>query len=277
MTVPNITLNNGVAMPQFGLGVFQTKAGEEVEQAVAAALEAGYRSIDTAAAYQNEDGVGRAIAASGIPRDDIFLTTKLWNEEQGYDSTLRAFEASLKKLAMDYVDLYLIHWPIPPKSAETWRAFERIYAEKRARSIGVSNYHIHHLKDLAKTATITPAVNQVELHPRLIQRELRDYCKAHSIAVEGWSPIMRGGELLEDSTITELAERHRKSPVQVILRWHIQHGLITIPKSKTPERIRTNIEIFDFELAPDEIARIDALDTGQRIGPEPDEMAKKYV
>lgn len=268
--VPTITLNNGVEMPQLGFGVWQVPP-QEAATAVTTALEAGYRSIDTAAAYENEEGVGRALAESGLPRDEVFVTTKLWNAEQGYDSTLRAFDASLARLGLDVVDLYLIHWPMPQvdKYVDTWRAFEKIYSEGRARAIGVSNFQPAHLNRLNELGGTVPAVNQIELHPRLQQAELRAFHARHGIATEAWSPLAQGA-LLGHETITALAERHGKTPAQIVLRWHLHLGNIVIPKSVTPERIRQNLDVFDFELSDDEIAQIGALDDGTRTGPDPD-------
>jgi len=270
MTTPTVTLNNGVTMPQLGFGVFQVP-DEETTAAVTTALEAGYRSIDTAAAYNNETGVGRALAASGIPRDELFVTTKLWNDDQGHDSALAAFDASLEKLGLDHVDLYLIHWPAPERDRylDTWRALERIHAEGRARAIGVSNFQPAHLQRLLDETGIVPAVNQIELHPRLQQAELRAFHARHGIATEAWSPLAQGA-LLGHETITALAERHGKTPAQIVLRWHLHLGNIVIPKSVTPERIRQNLDVFDFELSDDEIAQIGALDDGTRTGPDPD-------
>jgi len=270
-----VTLNNGVKMPQLGYGVFKVPE-EEVYEAVLTALKAGYRSIDTAMVYQNEAGVGRAIRDSGIPRDEIFLTTKVWNKDQGYEETLAAFEASIGKLGVDYVDLYLIHWPMPKtdRYVETWKALEKIYADKMARAIGVSNFHVPHLERLLAETDIVPAVNQIELHPYLSQQEIRDYCKAHGIIVEAWSPLMKGRDALSDPAITSVAEAHGKTPAQVILRWHLEHGIVAIPKSVTPHRIAENIDVFDFSLTSDDIARIDALNRNERTGSNPDELHK---
>ncbi|MDQ3856039.1 MAG: aldo/keto reductase [Chloroflexota bacterium] len=271
-TVPTVTLNNGVDIPQIGLGVFQTREGSEVELAVSSALEAGYRLIDTAAAYGNEVGVGRAIKASGLPREEVFITTKLWNAYHAYDDALRAFDESLRKLDCGYIDLYLIHWPLPMegKFPDAWRALEKLYEDGRVRSIGVSNFKPHHLETLRETARTVPAVNQIELHPLLQQRETRTYCAEHRIAIESYSPLMQAGEAFEDQVISALAHKYGKTPAQVILRWHLQCGFIVIPKSVRPERIRENLELFDFHLSDEEMGQIEGLDQGQRIGADPD-------
>ncbi|MEO3946785.1 aldo/keto reductase [Gorillibacterium sp. CAU 1737] len=263
-----VTLNNGVAMPQFGLGVWKAKDGAEVVEAVKAAIAAGYRSIDTAAVYGNEAGVGQAIQESGVPREELFITTKVWNSEQGYETTLAAFEASLAKLGLDYVDLYLVHWPVKGKYKETWKALEKIYADGKARAIGVSNFHPHHLDDLLADAKVVPAVNQVELHPLLSQEELRRYCDEKKIYVEAWSPLMQGN--LDLPVLQEIASRYGKTPAQVILRWHLQHNIIVIPKSVTPSRIQENADLFDFELNAEDLAKIDALNENRRFGADPD-------
>ena len=269
--IPSITLNNGILMPQLGLGTWQARDGSEVEQAIATALAAGYRLIDTAAMYANEGGVGNAIRNSGIPREDMFLTTKVWNGNQGYDQTLRAFEASLKRLGLDYIDLYLIHWPMPAVGTfiDTWRALETLYADKRVRAIGVSNFMPAHLTELLRQATVIPAVNQIELHPRLTQEATRAFCAEHGIQVEAYSPLMRGRDILEDTTIQSIAAAHGKTPAQVTLRWHIQHGLVVIPKSVTPSRIQENAASFDFALTAEEMQRIDSMNTNSRIGGDP--------
>jgi diketogulonate reductase-like aldo/keto reductase len=269
-SVPTITLNNGLAMPRLGFGVFQVPEAETTA-AVTAALEAGYRSIDTATIYGNERAVGAAIAVSGIARDDLFVTTKLWNVDQGYDTALRAFDASLAKLGLDTLDLYLIHWPTPARDryVDTWRAFEKLLADGRVRAIGVSNFQPDHLERLLAATDIVPAVNQVELHPGLVQRQVRAFDAAHGIATEAWSPLAKGTLLAED-TLTTIAARHGKTPAQVVLRWHIQLGNIVIPKSVTPERIRQNIDVFDFELSDQDVDAITALDRGLRTGPDPD-------
>ncbi|WP_424185889.1 aldo/keto reductase [Actinokineospora sp. G85] len=271
-TVPTVALNDGTAIPQLGFGVWQVPE-DEVTAVVATALAAGYRSIDTAAIYGNEKGTGEAIAASGIPRDELFVTTKLWNSEQGYDSTLRAFDESMAKLGLDQLDLYLIHWAAPrrDKYVETFKAFEKLRADGRVRSIGVSNFHIPHLQRLLDETDVVPVVNQIELHPNLPQTELRAFHAEHGIATEAWSPLASGG-LLGDETLGALARKHGKSPAQVILRWHLQLGTIAIPKSVTPERIRANIDIFDFELDADDLKAIAGLENGKRTGFDPDEF-----
>ncbi|MGH4020208.1 MAG: aldo/keto reductase [Pseudonocardiaceae bacterium] len=268
--VATITLNNGAQIPQLGFGVFQIPPGETA-RAVGTALDAGYRSIDTAAAYGNEPGVGDAIAASGLRRDELFVTTKLWNTDHGYEATLRAFDGSIGRLKLDYVDLYLIHWPQPrvDRYVETWQAFEKLAADGRVRAIGVSNFKAPHLLRLFEESGSVPAVNQIELHPNLPQADMRAFHAEHGIATEAWSPLAQGG-VLEHESVVELAEKYGKAPAQVILRWHLQLGNIVIPKSVTPERIRSNIDVFDFELADDDIAVIAELETGQRIGPDPD-------
>ena len=271
MTVPNITLNNGVEMPQLGFGVFQVP-NDETEAAVTAALDAGYRSIDTATAYGNEAGVGAAIAKSGIPRDQLFVTTKLVNDDQGYDSTLRAFDRSMSELGLERLDLYLIHWPLPKrdKYVETWRAFEKLLAEGRVRAIGVSNFQPDHLRRLADETGTVPAVNQIELHPYLTQEAVRAADAERGIATEAWSPLAKGGDLLAEDVVTSLATKYDRTAAQVVLRWHLQLGNIVIPKSVTPSRIAENIDVFGFELADDDVAALSALDRGLRTGPDPD-------
>jgi diketogulonate reductase-like aldo/keto reductase len=269
-----VTLNNGVEIPWVGLGVFQSEPGPETQQAVEWALELGYRHIDTAAFYQNEESVGRALKASGLPRNEVFVTTKVWNNNQGYDEALAAFDRSLANLQLDTVDLYLIHWPIESKRLQTWKALEKIYADGRARAIGVSNFLVHHLEELAQHSGIVPAVNQVEFHPFLLQRDLLDYDHDHGIRHEAWSPLTRA-RLWDDPVIDRIAEAHAKSRAQVLLRWDIQHGVVTIPKSVHRERIEENSKLFDFELTEAEMAALDALDRGERIGPDPDEMATR--
>src|SRR6476620_2408148 len=267
--VPVLTLHDGVEIPQLGFGVFQIPP-EETQEAVEEALAAGYRHIDTAAAYRNEAGVGAAIAAGDVRREDVFVTTKLWNSAQGYDSTLRAFEPSIERLGSGHVDLYLIHWPQPDRDLflDTWRAFERIKEEGGARSVGVSNFRVEDLERLEGEAEQRPTVNQIELHPRLQQAELRAWHADHEIATEAWSPLAQG-DLLEDGTIETVAAHHDRTPAQVILRWHLQVGNVVIPKSVTPERIRENFELFDFRLSEDDMAAIERLDAGERVGPDP--------
>ena len=266
-----VTLHNGVNMPLFGLGVYKAEEGEEVERAVKAAIVHGYRSIDTAAFYGNETGVGKAIRESGVPREEVFVTTKVWNDRQGYESTLKAFEESRRKLGFDVVDLYLIHWPVSGKYKDTWRALEKLYDDGKVRAIGVSNFQIHHLEDLMADAKVKPMVNQIELHPRLTQKPLLQFCRQHDIYVEAWSPLAKG-RLLDDPTIGKLAEKHGKTPAQIILRWDLQQGIITIPKSVHEERIKENADVFDFELSEQDMAEIDALNRDERTGPDPDKF-----
>ncbi|GAU65996.1 putative aldo/keto reductase [Streptomyces sp. NBRC 110611] len=268
--VPSITLNNGVTMPQLGFGVFQIP-DDEAATVIGHALDTGYRSIDTAAVYGNEEGTGRALAASGIPREELFVTTKLWNSEQGYDSTLRAFDASLAKLGLEYVDLYLIHWPVPARDTyvDTYKAFEKIYTDGRAKAIGVSNFQPAHLERLLGETSVVPAVNQIELHPRLQQAEARAFHASHGIATEAWSPLGQGKGLLEDPAIAELAAKHGRTPAQVVLRWHLQLGNVVIPKSATPSRIAENFDVFGFELDDADLAALAGLDSGTRLGPDP--------
>ncbi|WP_329454955.1 aldo/keto reductase [Streptomyces sp. NBC_01497] len=271
-SVPSVTLNNGVPMPRLGFGVFQVP-DDETTAAVSTALEAGYRSIDTAAVYGNERGVGRALASSGIAREDLFVTTKLWNADQGYEAAQAAFDVSLDKLGLDFVDLYLIHWPAPAKDAylDTWRALEKLLADGRVRAIGVSNFQPAHLQRLIDSSATVPAVNQIELHPGLQQRELREFHARHGIVTEAWSPLAQGA-LLAQEAVTGIAARHGRSPAQVVLRWHLQSGNVVIPKSVTPERIRQNLDVFGFELSGDEMEALAALDRGMRTGPDPDTL-----
>ncbi|MFE4588566.1 aldo/keto reductase [Streptomyces laurentii] len=271
-SVPTVKLNNGVEIPQLGFGVFQV-ADDATTAAVTSALEAGYRSIDTAAIYGNEAGVGRALATSGLAREELFVTTKLWNADQGYDATLRAFDASLAKLGLDYVDLYLIHWPTPARDLyrDSWRALERLAEEGRIRAAGVSNFQPEHLRRLMDGATLTPVVNQIELHPALQQSELRAFHGEHGIATEAWSPLAQGA-VLDDPAIVAIAATHGKSPAQVVIRWHLQLGNVVIPKSVTPARIRANFDVFDFVLTDEEMTAIAGLDRGLRTGPHPDEL-----
>lgn len=271
--VPSITLNNGLEMPQLGFGVWQVP-DDEAAKAVATAIESGYRSIDTAAIYENEVGTGKAIAASGVARDELFVTTKLWNSEQGYDSTLRAFDASLDKLGLDYVDLYLIHWPLPAtdRYVDTYKALEAIYADGRAKAIGVSNFLPEHLDRLLGETSVVPVINQIELHPQLQQAESRALHAEHGIATEAWSPLGQGKGLLEVPTVVAVAQKHGRTPAQAVLRWHIQTGNVVIPKSVTPSRIVENFDVFGFELDADDLAAFAALDEGKRLGPDPAEF-----
>jgi 2,5-diketo-D-gluconate reductase A len=269
MASPSITLNDGNAIPQVGFGVFQTPP-DETERAVTVAFEAGYRHVDTAAAYRNERGVGKAFAESGLAREDVFITTKLWNSDQGYDTTLKAFDASMDRLGLDYLDLYLVHWPLPARNTfvDTFKAFANLRDQGRVRSIGVSNFEPEHLRILVDATGIVPAVNQVELHPLLQQEELREVHAQLGIATEAWAPLGQGA-LLDNPKVTEVAERHRKTPAQVLIRWHIQLGNIVIPKSVTPERIVSNFDVFDLELSEQDVASISSLGDGTRLGPDP--------
>ena len=262
-------LNNGVEMPYFGLGVFQTRDGAEVKNAIHYALEAGYRHIDTAAIYNNERGVGEAIRESTIDRKDIFVTSKVWNSEQRADNTLKAFDATMERLGLDYLDLYLIHWPVVGKYKNTWKILEQLYREGRVNAIGVSNFLVHHLKDLLTEAEIVPMVNQVEFHPWLVQQELTDFCKENKIQFEAWSPLMQG-HVVNVPEIKEIARNYGKTPVQLVLRWNLQKDVITIPKSVKKERIISNAEIFDFEISGDDMKKIDNLDRNKRFGAHPD-------
>ena len=266
-----VTLGNGVKMPHLGLGTWRSAEGAEVEQSVRWALEIGYRHVDTAAVYGNERGVGRAIRDSRVPREQVFVTTKVWNDDQraGRDAVLRAFDESLRRLDTDYVDLYLVHWPVKGKYVEAWRALEQIYSTGRVKAIGVSNFLVHHLADVLKVASVKPMVNQVEFHPRLVQRQLLDFCRRERIVQEAWSPLMKG-KAGEVPLLRELAGKYGKTPSQVVLRWDLQHGVVTIPKSVRRERLVENADLFDFELSADEMAKVDALDRGERIGADPD-------
>ncbi|MGI9094005.1 MAG: aldo/keto reductase [Thermoleophilaceae bacterium] len=269
--VPQLPLNTGAEIPQLGFGTFQIPP-EDTAETVRTALDAGYRSIDTAAAYGNEEGVGRAVVDSDLSREELFVTTKLWNKDHGRQSALRAFDAGLGRLGLEYVDLYLIHWPVPSQDlyVETWQALQEIHADGRALAIGVSNFEVAHLQRLLDETEVAPAVNQIELHPRLHQRELREFHSEHGILTEAWSPLAQG-ELLDDRTVAEIAEAHGRTPAQVILRWHVETGNVVIPKSVTPERIRENIEVFDFDLSSEETDRIAGLGSGDgRVGPHPE-------
>lgn len=269
ITIPIVALEDGVGIPQLGFGVFQVPP-ESTQGVAEEALAVGYRHLDTAAAYRNESGVGAALAGSGLGREEVFITTKLWNREQGFDSTLRAFEASRQRLGCDYVDLYLIHWPVPAaeRFVETWRAFERIHAEGGARTIGVSNFRIEDLQRLDAATETRPTVNQVELHPQNQQAALRAWHAEHGIVSEAWSPLAQGAAL-SDPTLVRIGARHLKTAAQVVLRWHLQLGNVVIPKSVTPKRIQENFELFDFELGDDEMVEIGGLDAARRIGPDP--------
>ncbi|ATO49346.1 aldo/keto reductase [Brevibacillus laterosporus] len=267
------TLHNGTKMPWFGIGVFKVEEGSELVSAVKSAIKHGYRSIDTAAIYGNETSVGQAIhegiQETNLPREDLFVTSKVWNADLGYEATLAAFETSLDKLGLEYLDLYLIHWPVKGKYKEAWRALEKLYKDGRVKAIGVSNFQIHHLEDLMEEAEIKPMINQVEFHPYLTQKELITFCRAHDIQMEAWSPLMQG-QLLDNPVLQEIADKHGKTVAQVILRWDLQHGVITIPKSTKEHRIVENASVFDFELTKEEMDRIDALNQNHRVGPDPD-------
>ncbi|GMQ93701.1 MAG: aldo/keto reductase [Acidimicrobiia bacterium] len=270
-TTPTTMLHDSVSMPMHGLGVFKTKDGDEVRNAVTWAIEDGYRLIDTATVYENERGVGEAIAASGVPRSEIFVTTKVWNSEQGYEATLAAMSASLDRLAMEYVDLYLIHWPVPEKTAETWRALEHLVEEGLTRAIGVSNFEPHHLDQLMADATTPPSVNQVELHPTLQQKDVREANAAIGCLTQAWSPLKRG-QILTDPTIQAIATSLDVTPAQVVIRWDLQSGIATIPKSVRRHRIRENADVFGFSLDDEQMAAVEGLDSGDRTGPHPDHI-----
>ena len=269
-TSPTVTLNNGVQIPQLGFGVYQIST-DDIVPALTKAVEVGYRHIDTAALYGNEEGVGQVVRDSGIARQDFFVTTKCWNSDQGYDEALTAFDASLDRLGLDYVDLYLIHWPQPGRDryVDTWRAFEKIHADGRARAVGVSNFQADHLRRLIDEGSVVPAVNQIEAHPTFAQAELRAVHQQLGIATEAWAPLGQS-EDLDNATVTRISERVGKTPAQVVLRWHLQLGSIVFPKSVTPERIEANFDVFDFELSASDMAEIDSVDAGNRMGPDPD-------
>lgn len=267
------TLHNGVKMPWFGIGVFKVEEGPELVNAVKTAIKHGYRSVDTAAIYENEEGVGKGIQEglkeAGISREDLFVTSKVWNADLGYESTIAAYETSLKNLGLEYLDLYLIHWPVEGKYKDAWRALETLYKEGRVKAIGVSNFQIHHLEELRKDAEIKPMINQVEYHPRLTQKELKAFCQDNGIQLEAWSPLMQG-QLLDNEILQEIANKHNKSVAQIILRWDLQKGVVTIPKSTKEHRIIENANVFDFELTTEEMEIIDELNQNLRVGPDPD-------
>ncbi|MCU1635425.1 MAG: oxidoreductase [Cryobacterium sp.] len=271
-TSPELPMNDGRSIPQLGLGVYKIP-DDAASDAVQTALEAGYRHIDTAALYENERGVGEGLARAGLPREDVFVTTKVWNDRQGFDETLRAFDESLRLLATEYVNLYLIHWPAPSQDlyVDTWRALETLQAEGRARSIGVSNFHPHHLDRLLNETDVVPVINQVELHPWLQQMHVRRYDQDHGILTEAWSPLARG-RVVGDGTLDRIAGKHGKTPAQVVLRWHVELGNVVIPKSVTPSRIRENIDVFDFSLDTDDLEQITALEVNVRTGENPDDV-----
>lgn len=267
-----IQIAPGVHMPRLGLGTYKTAPGREIEDAVAEALHLGYRSIDTASLYGNEEGIGRAIAASDVPRDEVFVTSKVWNDEQGYEGTLAAFGRSAERLGLDYLDLYLVHWPLPRHLEDTWQAMEELHATGRARAIGVCNHLEHHLRSLLEIAVTPPVVNQIEFHPRLQQPALQALCREHGIAIEAWAPLMRGG-VFDIPEISRVASEHGVTEAQVAVRWVLQKGYVVIPKSVHAERIAHNADVYGFELSAADMAAIDALDTGERVGRHPDSFA----
>ena len=262
-------LHNGVEMPYFGLGVYLSKDGQEVINAIKWAVDAGYRHIDTASIYKNEEGVGIGVKEASVAREELFVVSKVWNSDQGYESTLKAFDDSLKRFGMVYLDLYLIHWPVEGKYKETWRALEKLYAEGRVRAIGVSNFLQHHLEDLMADAEVVPMVNQMEFHPYLVQQELLDFCQKNTIQYEAWSPMMQG-KIFGMDAFEALAKKYNKTIAQIVLRWDLQKGVVTIPKSTKKERIESNAAIFDFEITQEDMELLDAMDRQQRFGPDPD-------
>jgi len=272
----NVTLNNGLEMPLVGYGVFRVPDGDDLAEAVKTAIAKGYRSIDTAQVYRNEESVGRGIRAAIdeglVAREELFVTSKVWNDGLSYEETLAAYASSLEKLGLDYLDLYLIHWPgLDTSYIEAYKALEKIYQDGRVRSIGVSNFHVHHLEHLLKETTVIPVINQIEFHPHLTQEEVRNYCKEHRIQVEAWSPLMNGS-LLEEALIQQLASKYNKTPAQIVLRYDVQHGVVTIPKTMTPSRMTENLDVFDFALADEEMAQLDAMNDGLRCGPDPEKF-----
>lgn len=272
----NVTLNNGLEMPLIGYGVFRVPEGDDLAEAVKTAIAKGYRSIDTAQVYRNEESVGRGIRAAIdeglVTREELFVTSKVWNDGLSYEETLAAYDSSLEKLGLDYLDLYLVHWPgIDTNYVDVYKALEKIYQDGRVRSIGVSNFHVHHLENLLKETSIVPVINQIEFHPHLTQKEVRDYCKEKGIQVEAWSPLMNGS-LLEESLIQQLASKYGKTPAQIVLRYDVQHDVVTIPKTMTPARMTENLTVFDFALAEEEMAQLDALNDGLRCGPDPEKF-----
>lgn len=271
--VPNKKLHNDMTIPQLGLGVYKVPS-KEVYQTVRSALDLGYRHIDTASFYGNEAGVGKAIKDSGVPREELFITTKVWNDDQGYDRTLQAFERSMEQLNIDVVDLYLIHWPIQGMYKDTWKALEKLYRDGRVKAIGVSNFLDHHLKDLLTSAEIKPVVDQIELHPKLMQKSTVDFCRENDIALESWSPLGRA-RYLDDPVLSGLADKYQKTVAQIVIRWHIQHDFIVIPKSTKAERQKENMSVFDFELTGADMDLINKMNEGMRIGSHPDEVGKK--
>lgn len=272
----NVTLNNGLEMPLVGYGVFRVPDGDDLAEAVKTAIAKGYRSIDTAQVYRNEESVGRGIRAAIdeglVAREELFVTSKVWNDGLSYEETLAAYASSLEKLGLDYLDLYLIHWPgLDTNYIEAYKALEKIYQDGRVRSIGVSNFHVHHLEHLLKETTVIPVINQIEFHPHLTQEEVRNYCKEHRIQVEAWSPLMNGS-LLEEALIQQLASKYNKTPAQIVLRYDVQHGVVTIPKTMTPSRMTENLDVFEFALADEEMAQLDAMNDGLRCGPDPEKF-----
>lgn len=264
-------LDNGVEMPYLGLGGFEIGEESKTINIIKYALEVGYRHIDTASFYNNEGSVGEAIRQSNVDRKDIFVTSKVWNSEQGYDKTLKSFDDSLNRLGFEYLDLYLVHWAVVGKYIDTWKALEHLYKEGRVKAIGVSNFLIHHIEDILQSGDIVPMVNQVEFHPRLMRKDLMQFCKKHNIQYEAWAPLMQG-KILTNDTVTKLAEKYSKTPAQIIIRWDIQNGVVTIPKSSKKERVLSNSQIFDFELSPDDMKLINDLDTNEGLGPDPDNV-----